>query len=184
MSLSVGRTIVVAAAGLLWVYATSTAAANLVTNPDFDSNLNGWTVVSSGTPTFTLDNSTGDPAAPSAHIVADAAGADVYSDCIVIDSSQNVDFTINYKAASVDIVLVLPFNNASCSPPEPVPVQEITLVPNNWTGASDLNFALPLGTQSVQIELQLFGSSDINFDHVQFGPTSTTPVRLQAFDVD
>lgn len=185
MSSFLRRTTFVAAAGLLWAYAAGAAAANLVTNPDFVINLNGWTAVSSGTPTFTLDDTTGDPSPPSAHIVTDGAGAHVYSDCVVIGTSQNVDYSSNVKVNAVGMYeIVWAYSDPTCS--SVISGYSILAIgaTSVWTQFSLPNYALPAGTQSVNIDLNVFGSADVNFDHIQFGPTGTTPVRLQAFDID
>jgi len=54
-----------------------------------------------------------------------------------------------------------------------------------WGELSAINQTLPGATQSVRIALDVFGPSDDRYvDDVRFGPTGTTPVRLQEFSVE
>ena len=167
--------------GLVSIHVADTAAANLVANPDFDADLTGWT---NEVPNayLSLDNTTGDPVAPSAHLVVSSGTTDVLSDCMVVDPSQNVDFSINIKSNSSGLIQfgLRAYSDAACSS-LPVEAGNLTGSETIWTRKEMLNFALPAGTQSVRIDM--LGGADMNFDHVQFGPAGTTPVRLQSFDV-
>ncbi len=48
-------------------------AANLIPNPDFTNGVDGWTTITAGNGTATLDSSTGAPDAPSIRLVANPA---------------------------------------------------------------------------------------------------------------
>src|ERR1700751_1474819 len=92
-------------------------AQNLVQNPDFNSGLAGWTTVEG---TFAIDATTGVPASPSLRATAPRAGgnvAEIWSACIRIDASQNVDLVANLKNVSgpgVEVNL-LTFTDIACS---------------------------------------------------------------------
>ncbi len=62
-------------------------------------------------------------------------------------------------------------------------------VSQTWYELSNVNQPLPAGTLSVRIALDAVGggassSAAYYIDHARFGPTGTTPVMLQAFDVE
>ncbi|HSE11309.1 MAG TPA: hypothetical protein VLB69_01630 [Rudaea sp.] len=177
----------------LALFAGAAGAGNLVTNPDFDSGLTGWTLVAPAG-TLSLDNSDGSPSAPSLHLVAftAASGAQVESDCIAIDNSQNVDLYANVNVHTGNQnVSVDAWSSADCSTGSLGTAGSASLTPasDTWQEESNLAFALPGTTQSVRVVLTAgptFGAdvSDVKFDHLQFGPAGTTPVTLQSFDVE
>ena len=77
------RVLAFGAGGML---ALSASAANLVSNPDFDTNLDGWTAAA-GDGTFVLDDTSGLPAAPSIRVTAGGTTPDtsVQSTCMPVD---------------------------------------------------------------------------------------------------
>jgi hypothetical protein len=162
---------------------SSVHAQNLVQNPDFDSGLVGWTTVEG---TFAIDASNDSPAPPSLHATAARAQsnvAEIRSDCIQIDASQNVALFANIKDVSgggVEVNLYS-FADIACS----VDGGLVTIITapqsSTWSTYSRTNLALPSGTHSVLIGLDAFslainGSVDSYFDHILFGPTPT-PTR-------
>ena len=172
----------------------ATHAANLVGNPDFDSGLEGWTLASaSGPGTFTVDTATGAPSAPSIHLVPDPAtafGIAVQSNCIAIDTSQNVDLLFNMKATSGwGYANVDAYSDASCGTLLSALGTPAYGANGQWGPYSLPNAALPAGTHSARVVLvssmgSLGSPGDAHFDHIAFGPTGSTPVTLQTFDID
>lgn len=173
---------------LLAGYATGAGAQNLVPNPDFDTDLAGWTIVLPSD--VTLDNSVGSPAAPSMHMLAvDATpAATAYTDCIEIDTSSNVDLIADIRlitgAASASVTA---YSSAGCTGPiGPAGlISDGEPLVDGWERAAAINYALPVGTVGVRVFLSVNGDlAEANFDRVRFGPTGTTPVSLQSFRVD
>jgi hypothetical protein len=205
MSLPPRHTIFVIAASLLYGHTVSAVSANLLTNPDFDSNLNGWTPGDNyGTngynATFALNTTDGSPTAPSAEMTTWLNQyAAVTSDCITIDTSQNVDLYANVKIISGNDIGTQAsiggymFNDTSCTG-SPIGVFGTNPVNGShgvWQELSKLNFSLLAGTRGVRIELYATGgfgpfpgAGDILFDHIVFQQAVTTPVRLQSFEVE
>jgi hypothetical protein len=168
-----------AAALLFFALASiNTQAANLIQNPDFnaDTGTTGW----SGSPidiTFTLDSTTGDPDAPSGNIVTTALSGDVVSNCMAIGTSQNVDFSVNLRINDDPGVhgagaRLVSFTGNDCTGDSTTAASLLTFS-NAWTSLSKTNFALPAGTQSALVHIESGTITNINFDHVLFGPTGT-----------
>ena len=170
-------------------------AQNLIQNPDFSNGMNGWTSVAGGI--ATIDSNDGSPAAPSLHETGSSALAflvTVNSSCVQIAAPQNVDLFANIKFVSGQQanVILNAFQETNCTTvppavPEPFGFVIAPLI-GTWSVLSTTNIPLPSGTQSVQVQLNTVSSSGINsadayFDHVLFGPTGATPVRLQSFEV-
>jgi hypothetical protein len=176
---------------LLCAYASAATAANLVTNSDFNTDVSGWTPIASGT-ILSWDGSDGSPSPPlgSAHVTntGSLVAGSAVSSCMVI-STQNIDFFANVKidAGSGGHMDIAVFNDATCTSGPGSISPLFVAVGAGWQPLSQSDFALPPGTQSAQVEFVGFTDSsnnlDAHFDHVLFGPTVKTPVRLQAFDV-
>ena len=167
-------------AGLV-LQCVSARAANLVNNPDFTSDINGWT--GSG---LSWDSSDGDPSPGSAHLITAVPGTTVDSTCIVIAAPQNIDLFVNIKVASGSLnVNALSFTDTSCMGNLNGFTGTLITAPSTWQLSSVTNVPLPNGTNSVllQVVSSTLGSTDAHFDHVLFGPTGSAPVRLQSFDV-
>lgn len=204
MSTFLRRGIVVAIASFFCTHIMGSVAADLVTNPDFDSNLSGW---SSGdisgsnglAATFVLNTTDGLPASPSAEFTTSLNQySAATSNCITIDTSQNVDLYANAKIVSGNAVstsatvFVYMFSDASCGGTlvGPQMAAQVSGALGTWQQISSSNFSLLAGTQSVRIVLEAVGGSpaqpgvgDVLFDHIVFQRTATTPVRLQSFEV-
>ena len=177
-------------AGLV-LQATAARAQNLIQNPDFDSGFTGWTVFSG---TFVIDATDGSPAQPSLHATAapaDGFEAIINSPCIVMSAPQNVDLSadIKYVSGGPPEVDLYGFTDMACA--DFINVVSISGAPKDgvWHTSSHAGVSLPDGTQSVMVSIftgsdTLGGSVDAYFDHILFGSTSATPVRLQSFDVE
>jgi len=157
-------------------------AANLVPNPDFDSGLDGWSL-STGSGTMTLDSSTGLPTPPSLHLLGDnlTVTAGVQSSCIQIDDSAHVDFYMDVNRGSVGFASggVAAYSDTACSTPLDTTIGSSANDTNGiWARYSDVDAALPAGTQSVRVILNagmgsLGSLADVHFDHIAFGPTGS-----------
>jgi len=166
-----------ALAAALGLQVTAVEAANLVTNPDFTSDVSGWTPacaipVGGGTPgTLTWDSSDGDPAPGSAH----SLGCQLSSTCIVIAAPQNIDLYANIKvAAGAARAQVNGFSDAACTAGETFGIAFAPVASSStWQTVSVTDVALPIGTNSVEVQLQISSlSDDVHFDHILFGPSN------------
>jgi hypothetical protein len=171
------------AAGTLLAFSAS--AANLITNPDFATNLDGW-IVSEGDGTATLDNSTGAPGAPSIHLVTGATmpNMSVESSCLQIDDTNNVDLYMNINVSSgFAIASISAFSDAGCTVGLNAINSDSYPVTQTWETHTMLNVALPPGTQSAKIVLTAgmessSSAGDAHFDHILFGPTGTATASV------
>lgn len=140
-------------------------AANLVANPDFTSDVSGWTpFCPSGPNSITWDGIDGDPALGSAHSV----GCALSSTCIVTSAPQVIDLYANIKvAAGAARAQVNGFTDTACTAGEVygIAISPITFS-SAWQTVSVTNAALPSGTNSVEVQFQVSsGSDDVHFDH-------------------
>jgi hypothetical protein len=171
------------AAGALLAFSAS--AANLITNPDFTTGLDGWTV-SDGDGTATLDNSTGSPAAPSIQLVAGgtAPNMSVESSCMQIDDSNHVDLYMNINGASgFAIGSISAFSDTACTVGLSAINSDAYAATQAWGTYSMSDVVLPPDTRSAKVVLTAgMGSSttqgDANFDHIAFGPTGTVTASV------
>ena len=163
-------------------------AANLVQNPDFNTNTS-WTLHGPGS--FTYDSTNGQPQ-PSALVTApdNSTPVEVDSDCIAI-TAQNVDLYADIQVhAGSGGVGVNAFNAANCTDSLGNAGNTSGTPPfGTWGTESHLNFALLPGTQSVIVYLSTNPAggdspSSLSFDNIRFGPVNTTPVQLQSFKVN
>jgi hypothetical protein len=153
---------------------TAAQAANLVQNPDFDSDISGWT---SG-PGITWDSSNGSPGLGSLHI-SNELNFSTFSMCMVISAPQNIDLFAEMRLVWGSYVVIqgLAYSDTNCSSYIDYFATTARSGPsiNGWMKASAINVALPAGTQSVALAFSVqpdsSGPPDGNLDHVIFGPT-------------
>jgi hypothetical protein len=171
-------------------------AANLVLNPNFDSGIGNWSAFGNLGGFAQFDGTFGNPAGSvflSASMPSSDAGV---HQCIAISAPADVDFIVDgftdnsSGSGSVQIVAGA-YTSTDCVSGfiSNLPQGTETFPPGGWNGfeLSLLNQPLPAGTQSVALLLQTQagnGVQNYHFDNVRFGPTGTTPVRLQSFDVE
>ncbi len=156
------------------------AASNLVQNPDFATDLDGWTV-SQGNGNISLDATTGAPAAPSMQVKADGTDTDTSasSSCMPVDDSNDVDLHVNINGtAGFAIATIATFSDADCTAALSGIASEAFPATGDWETYSMSDVTLPDGAQSARIVLTAsMGAStdhgDAHFDHVEFGPTGT-----------
>lgn len=164
-------------------FALPAVAANLIPNPDFTNGTDGWTMSTTGTGTATIDTTTGDPDAPSVRVVANPANSavSVFSSCVPVDDSQNVDLLANVRgntgAATIEIDT---FSDINCTSALSQVVSTAVQANQTWTTYTLPNVALPNGSQSAQVVLTATegtdaSAGDVNFDHVELGPSGTVP---------
>jgi hypothetical protein len=173
---------------VLALQVTAAQAANLVTNPDFTNDFNGWGngVCNNGT-SVSWDGTDGDPAPGSAHLIGSGPVCAI-SSCIP-NPPPTIDMyaTIRLAAGSQATVLIREFSDSGCtqvlnSIDQAFP--STGAVDGAWHQYSRTNYSLPAGTNGIQLipHVQI-GSVDAHFDHILFGPAGSAPVRLQTFDV-
>jgi hypothetical protein len=167
---------------LCWIAGATTLSvahsANLVTNPDFDDGLDGWSMMGLDG-VMTLDSDIGFPAAPSLALSSDTLnpilGAEAVSQCIPADDGTRYDFFFNASGGGV-WGGVDAFSDGDCS----------TLIGSADTEGfrsaggtyAVTDFLLPDGTQSARVFLAsipppLGSGGDTLFDHVLFGASGT-----------
>lgn len=174
-----------ASISLVFAVALPAHAQNLVQNASFDAGDDFWTIV---LPALSeVDNSTGSDAPPSMKVSAPGPSsplAQVYSTCIVVDESVNYDLIVDILHESGASEARVSAYTGHCLS---FIGSAITVTGSGagWQTQSSTNVTLPAGTGSVTVVLQTSSfPSEANFDRVRFGPTGTTPVTLQSFDID
>ncbi|HVZ23480.1 MAG TPA: hypothetical protein VG871_20550, partial [Vicinamibacterales bacterium] len=168
------------------LFSLSAAAANLVENPDFTSGVDGWTTITAGNGTATLDTTTGWPSAPSIRLAANPADSDVSvsSSCMTLPDSGNVDLYVNIKGTSgVAIGIINTYGDDACTDGLSAINSESFPATGEWATYSMTDVILPEGTRSAKIVLTASASpsgnaGDVNFDHVLFGPTGTVTASV------
>lgn len=175
---------------LLPPFISNAWAANLVTNPDFDNGLTGWSNLGGSISVHTQD---GDPTAPSLQVAAGALNSIsiASSDCIAVSPGTTYSISTNTNANVGRAALDLAFYSSNlCGDAESLgsTSTEAAVPTNGWVHLALPNDTVPNGTLGVRVNLidQLHASGNVYpalFDHVDFEVLST-PVRLQSFDVD
>ncbi|HEY6892987.1 MAG TPA: hypothetical protein VI258_02385 [Rhodanobacteraceae bacterium] len=165
------------------VLALPATAANLIPNPDFTSGTDGWTMSTTGSGTATLDTTTGSPDAPSVRLVANPANTDVsvFSSCVPVDDSENVDLFADVRGnAGAATIEIDTFSDTSCATALSQIVSTPVQANGTWTPYALENVTLPNGSRSALVVLTATegtdaSAGDVNFDHIQLGPTGTVP---------
>lgn len=186
---------------LLGSNATIANAANLVTNPNFATDLSGWTVSSSGTASVTFESTSGSPTAGSIRLQATNGGIAHAVQCVAV-SQQNHDLIARrYVAVATGDIMEADANVIVYDQPGCISsivgfiafniatgfAGTLNGSPQTWDEISDTNVPFPVGAASASVNLYVAANAggvvDLYFDDVRFGPTGTTPVQLQSFDV-
>ena len=183
---------------LFFIGLMSADAANLVQNPTFDADIAGWTPVTNGGGTVAWASGVGNPAGSIATTAASANMSALATQCIAISAPVNVDYLVdgfadNSSGSGSRQISATSFAGAGCTGANlgDLPAGDISFPGTGWNGfqISTFNAALPATTQSVLLTIgsatgATTGIENYHFDNVRFGPTGTTPVRLQSFNVD
>jgi hypothetical protein len=88
---------------------------------------------------------------------------------------QNIDLYANIKvAAGAARAQVNGFSDAACTTDQTFGIAIAPIASNSaWQTVSVTDVALPIGTNSVEVQLQISSTSDdVHFDHILFGPSN------------
>ena len=161
--------------------ATSALAQNLVVNPDFTTDIVGWSGSGSS-----WDGSDGDPAPGSLRLTV--ADSDVISACIPVVGEQKVRLVMNARALHSNQLAratakAVAFTDAACSSAATLAgtVESYGMPDDGWY-PFDHSFVLPGATQSVHIVLSAspapgYTETNAHFDGIAFGPASNLIVH-------
>jgi hypothetical protein len=178
-------------------------AQNLVVNGEFPADVSGWSVGPMASFGWAMADWQGAPASGSGALtnVAPCAGVSV-SRCVPLPlplaASYEAGGAVELLSATVDgsaQFAVLASAGSGCEAPVTasfsVPIAAVT---GQWVNALDQGIVLPPATRSVGILLTVtkpflpgcvpLPNVSALFDHVRFGPTGTTPVRLQSLSIE
>ena len=192
---------------LLAMNAIAAGAANLITNPDFASDLSGWTITGGGNTTWNSNSGSSTPG--SIEMMASngqvASARQCFAIAVPSGPSPNYDLIARrlITPASAGTVTeadvnIIAWDTLGCTGTplvgavinSPVPVSGTFNGASTvlWNELSALNTPLTVGTQSVSVTIYVSAGAgatlDYLFDDIRFGPSGTTPVRLQTFEVE
>jgi len=173
-------------AALLLAASPGAFALNLVYNPDFDSNADGWTLSTQTGGGAYRDSYFGSPNGGALRLDATSftaiAGA---TQCVDVHSWTTIDFALRYFANYVGGYHQLKldiYDAPGCTgnvldtlyPNEGAAVAVDGIPATGWYEAGDYGFVLAPGSMSAQIDLGVAGTpttiSGYMIDHVQVGP--------------
>jgi hypothetical protein len=176
---------------LVLVTAGTAAAQNLLVNPNFDSDVSGWSFTTPGTFTWdsTLDADS-NPSSGSGRLENGstvAFGTSFAAQCVAVTGGSNYDLMVQIRIPSGQtdsgyaMINVNFYNAASCggsnvggaSSP-----QVLSTTTDTWVLSQVLNQAAPGTAVSAQVSLwtnktEATGSLVVNFDNAAFGLTGT-----------
>jgi hypothetical protein len=156
---------------LILVLGVSTAAAeNLIVNSNFDLDptdpANGW--VASGTGSFSWNQSSGDPALPSARTDQTGDESMVLYQCIAVTGGMTVDFSArSFTHASVGAatngVTFSVYANDDCTGEPIETVATTTTTFPSWALRERLGYVIPANALSARIELSSAANGNQNY---------------------
>ncbi len=169
---------------LLLAVPFSAFSANLVVNPNFDSDASGWTFGGGNGSSFAYwEDATGYPTAGSLGLVAGLVGDSPDARQCINISSQAVDLAayarIDYTGGDQNFgeVGISSFSTSDCSGGYIAYARAgMRLATDGWVMHRLVDYALPATTQSVMIFLKLpvdSTSIGVFMDQVAFGPTGS-----------
>jgi hypothetical protein len=184
-------------AAALLAAAAPAAAQNRIVNPGFDTDLSGWTLLTSPEYVISHDPAMGAAAPGSARVdVASAVPLNhlVLQQCVTAVAGNNYDFGAKFRFASGAVpaptgaVQVQWFADAICNNPDGVAFSSFSLnTPDVWQLISATNVTVPAGMGSAIVALLITttgpGTSVAWYDDVYFGP-SPIPVELMGLGVE
>ncbi len=187
---------------LLSLAALPAAAANLITNPNFTSDINSWAPANAGTGlAFDATQDANDSASSgSLAISSNGAGALAATQCVVSPIGPEFSFGAKVRVGGAMMygMTCKAYASTDCSGSmlDSASADEGTPAPNSWIPLDTSSpFQLPGGTNSVLCQVTALqpvrrasadapqGLISLWADDVYFGP-GTTPVSLQTFIVD
>lgn len=179
----------------------SALAGNLLSNPDFASDLSGWTPKTTGGGTVTYASDAGSPALGSVHLMASNGDTAQLDQCIALTDSPVDLYARFYAATSISVQTataeVTAYDQANCAGNplgffafNPVPVAGYVggVSASGWNEISALNENIsnlhPMSALvAIYVSAGAGGTADYYFDDVRFGDSGSLPVKLQSFDV-
>ena len=154
----------------------SALAANLIVNPDFTHDTDGWSLVGDGM--LSLDSTIGTLVAPSMRVgIAPGSGAaTAATGCMPIEAAA-IDFSVAaHLTDGTAVGAVVLYEDTDCTH-ELDRVTTPTAVPSDfspWYTVGFHGFPVPDDTHAARAELTVDGASEAaHFDRVAFGPTDT-----------
>lgn len=84
-------------------FSLSALAGNLLSNPDFASDLSGWTAKTTGAGTVTYANDAGSPALGSVHLTATNGDTAQLDQCVALTDSPVDLYARFYAATSISV---------------------------------------------------------------------------------
>jgi len=170
------------AAGMLLVLAASGQAQNLVQNPDFNSDISGWTATGSASWNNSL-NSPDSPPGGSAELYAAAgAGYVMLVQCVAISNvASSLSLTTEAYLFSDATNTTTPYAIVTAAYADPgctdavsyndgVDISGEPVVANAWSRLSNAFVAVPAGYTSLSITIKTAGGLDVGhvaFDHIE-----------------
>ncbi|GMU64164.1 MAG: hypothetical protein AMXMBFR36_04380 [Acidobacteriota bacterium] len=140
---------------------TNAGAQNLLVNPDFDENPDGWTVVAGQAPVWQADDEGGCPASGSAVVASAVAGGNfetaLLSQCFPADGATTVAASISFREGSSSFNQVgVGFHLSSDCTDSLPPFGASPTTPASpgvWTRLEMPATAVPVGTQSLEFRV-------------------------------
>ena len=176
------------------------AAQDLIVNGHFHTDINGWTLVGTGSQAWDPLDWQAAPGSGSIRVTNTDPTANMATgsaQCIPLTPSGTYEFGAHVRfpagqSLGAGGVAVGWFSNTTCTNP-PISTNNTPAVfsttINTWVESFSSGVAAPAGTVAVGVgpgvvKLGAGGSTAGLFDRVRFGPTGTTPVQAQAFTVE
>lgn len=185
----------------VFAFAATANAQNLIGNPDFATNLSGWTVRPNSTAhAVTHEMSDGSPAPPSMRITQTAGitvpdAASVSSNCMPVSSATSYDALVDTRinTAFLPTVHAIGYSDSACTTAAgpTFSLSNCSAVAGGWRRCLATGFS-PTAAQT-HMQLTVVANfmpsaqlplTDLLIDNARFGPSGTVPVTLQSFGVD
>jgi hypothetical protein len=184
----------------LMALATAAGAANLVVNPDFDTDASGWTSFGATISFDATMNQVGAPGSGAGLVTNPDPGfnqgvvqciASGLSGGTSYDLGSWVYFASGQAGTGNAGIFATFFDQANCTGTQISSLFVNPYLPppsDTWTLLTVTGVA-PAGSVSAWVYINVYnsgnsGSISAEYDGVRFGPTPTTPVELQDFGVD
>lgn len=177
--------------------AGTATAANLLVNPDFDSDLANWNPTNASQGTATFDGSDGSPSAGSVLFTGVACCTVQVLQCVAVSAGQSYDFGAVLKQGPVAPgqagdgmgIDVTWYDAANCSGSDLATDTLAPSVTTSWVRYAKGNVVAPPGAQSASYRIRQYNFAGLtnltsHADHAFFGASGTVPVELQSFNVD
>lgn len=173
-------------------------AANLLVNPNFDTDANSWQLSESSQGSSFFDAATGDPAPGSVEFNGVACCTVQVSQCVAVTAGQAYDYGAELIQGPIapapqsgdGIGLDLHWYNDNACATQSTLIDTLTPdVSGTWTRYGHGNVVMPVGAQSVMFRIRQYNFAALpsltsHADSAFFGPSGTVPVQLQSFNVD